>query len=154
MDVILLRKIENLGGIGDQVNVRPGYGRNYLVPQGMALRATPENVEKFESQKAVLLKESDDRVARATARAAELATMSLEIEAHAGPGGKLFGSVGPAEIADKLTAKGVEVEKSEVRMPEGPIRQVGEYEVGVHLHTDVDDVTVKVTVTEMETAEA
>ena len=152
MDLILLRKIENLGGIGDKVSVRAGYGRNYLLPQGMALRATPANLEVFESQKADLLKASEDRVAQATARATELATMAIEIEAHSGPGGKLFGSVGPAEIADTLTAKGVEVEKSEVRMPEGPIRQVGEFEVGIHLHAEIDDVNVTVTVVEMETA--
>lgn len=147
MQVILLQKIDNLGDIGDVVNVKPGFGRNYLLPQARALPATKDNLADFESRKAELLAKAADEMARATARAASLEELgSISIAAHAGPGGKLFGSVGPAEIAEAITATGVEVQKSEVRMPEGPLRATGEHQVQLHLHADVDvDFTVNVT---------
>lgn len=151
MNVVLLEKIENLGNLGDQVTVRAGYGRNYLVPQGKALPATPANVADFEARRAELEQRAADAATRANARAAELAEMTVTIEANAGPGGKLFGSVGPAEIAKALTDAGVAVEKSEVRLPEGPLRAVGEAQVAIHLHSEVD-VEVTVNVTEVETA--
>ena len=145
MDVILLEKIENLGNLGDKVSVKAGFGRNFLIPQGKALPATEANVAEFETRRAELEKRASDALTRANARAAELAEVTVQIEANAGPGGKLFGSVGPAEVAKALTEAGVAVEKAEVRMPEGPIRAIGEEVVGVHLHSDVDvDVTVNV----------
>lgn len=145
MEVILLEKIENLGNLGDKVSIKAGYGRNFLLPKGKALPATEANIAEFEARRAELEKRASDALTRAQARAAEMAELTVSIEANAGPGGKLFGSVGPAEIAQALTNAGVAVEKSEVRMPEGPLRAVGEATVGVHLHSDVDvDVTVNV----------
>lgn len=151
MNVVLLEKVENLGNLGDQVSVRAGYGRNYLVPQGKALPATPANVADFESRRAELEKLAADAATRANARATELAEMTVTIEANAGPGGKLFGSVGPAEIAKALSDAGVAVDKAEVRMPEGPLRALGEAAVDIHLHSDVD-ATVTVNVVEAEAA--
>lgn len=145
MNVILLEKIENLGGLGDQVAVRAGYGRNYLIPQGKALPATEGNVAEFEARRAELEKRAADALTQAEARAAEVKDLTVTIEANAGPGGKLFGSVGPAEVAKALTDAGVAVEKSEVRMPEGPLRAIGEAVVSIHFHSDVDaDVTINV----------
>ena len=154
MEVILLQKVENLGGLGDVVNVKPGYARNYLLPKGQALRANADNKAEFETRRAELEKDSLDRIAGANARktaAEELG--SIKATVPVGNEGKLYGSVGPAEIAELLTAAGVEVEKAEVRMPQGPIRQVGEYEVGLHLHTEVD-ATITVTVEAEEVAAA
>ena len=146
MEVILLEKVANLGNLGDQVTVRPGYGRNYLVPGKKAVPATPENIEKFEARRAELEKAAADALGTAQARGAKLAEIAeVTIGSHAGEEGKLFGSVGVAEIAEALTAAGVEVEKREVSLPEGPIRQVGEYEIDIHLHSDVTE-TVKVNV--------
>jgi large subunit ribosomal protein L9 len=151
MNVILLEKIENLGNLGDQVTVKAGYGRNFLLPQGKALPATEANVAEFEARRAELEQRAADAMTRAQARAAEMVELTVQIEANAGPGGKLFGSVGPAEVAKALTDAGVSVEKAEVRMPEGPIRAIGEVVVGVHLHSDVDvDVTVNVVEAEAE----
>ncbi|WP_019589766.1 MULTISPECIES: 50S ribosomal protein L9 [unclassified Thioalkalivibrio] len=138
MEVILLEKIDNLGGLGDRVRVRPGFARNYLLPQGKAAFATPENIAEFEARRAELEKAAAEAVAAAEARREKLDGMDLEIRAKVGAEGKLFGSVSPADIADALTAKGVEVEKKEVRMPEGPLRATGEFEVGVHLYSGVD----------------
>ena len=151
MEVILLEKIENLGSLGDIVNVRSGYARNYLVPQQKAKMATAANIADFEERRAELEKIQADSLEKAKARASGLEDMSLTISANAGQEGKLFGSVTGAEIADAIAAAGVQVEKSEIRMPEGPIRMLGEYEVGVHLHADVD-ATVKVIV-EAESSE-
>jgi len=151
MQVVLLQKVENLGVIGDVVDVRNGYARNFLIPFGKALKATKANLAVFEERRVELEKNAQDDLARATARAVELAETSITIEANAGPGGKLFGSVGPAEVADAISATGVAVEKSEVRLGEGPIRQIGEFEVGLHFHTDVD-ATITVIVTEQEAA--
>ncbi|WP_018935786.1 50S ribosomal protein L9 [Thioalkalivibrio sp. ALJ24] len=138
MEVILLEKIDNLGGLGDRVRVRPGFARNYLLPQGKAAFATAENIAEFEARRAELEKAAAEALAAAEARREKLDGMDLEIRAKVGAEGKLFGSVSPGDIADALTAKGVEVEKKEVRMPEGPLRATGEFEVGVHLYSGVD----------------
>lgn len=138
MEVILLEKVENLGNLGDKVSVKPGYGRNFLIPGGKATAATADNVAAFEARRAELEKAAADALASAESRKEALAGMSIKIQSKAGDEGKLFGSIGPADIADAVTAAGVAVEKKEVRMPEGPIRMIGEFEVGVHLHTDVD----------------
>jgi large subunit ribosomal protein L9 len=145
MEVILLEKIANLGNLGDKVNVKSGYGRNYLLPQGKATAATAENIAVFEARRAELEKAAAEKKAVAEARAAQLADLQITISAVAGDEGKLFGSVGTQDIADALSAAGVAVEKSEVRMPNGTIRHLGDFEVVVHLHTDVE-ATVKLTV--------
>ena len=145
MEVILLEKVTNLGNLGDKVNVKGGYARNFLLPQGKATRATAENVAAFEARRAELEKQAAEKKAYAESRAAQLAELEVTITATAGDEGKLFGSIGTHDIADALTASGVEVAKSEVRLPNGTIRQVGEYDVAVHLHTDVE-ATVRVVV--------
>ena len=145
MNVILLENVENLGNIGDLVKVKPGYGRNYLLPQGKAALATPENMKEIEARRAELEKAAAEELAAARARAGTIEGMELVIQANAGPEGKLFGSVGPIDIADAFEKVQVEVERSEVRMPEGPIQELGEFTVGVHLHPEVDvDITVRV----------
>ncbi|MEX0386531.1 50S ribosomal protein L9 [Spiribacter onubensis] len=146
MEVILLEKVANLGGLGDTVRVRAGYGRNYLIPQGKAKPATAENVAYFEAQRAELERKAAEELAAAEARAEKLNALEVTITANAGEEGKLFGSVGPQDVADAVTAAGVEVGRHEVRMPEGPIRAVGEYSVELHLHADVN-ATVSVNVT-------
>jgi len=138
MEVILLEKIDNLGGLGDKVRVRPGYARNYLLPQGKAKFATPENIAEFEARRAELERAAAEALATAETRRESLAGMVIEMKAKAGSEGKLFGSIGAADIADAVTARGVEVEKREVRLPEGPLRQVGDYEIELHLHADVN----------------
>lgn len=138
MEVILLEKIDSLGGLGDKVRVRPGYARNYLLPQGKAKFATPENIAEFEARRAELERAATEALAAAEMRRESLAGMVIEITAKAGGEGKLFGSIGAADIAEAVTARGVEVEKREVRLPEGPLRQAGEYEIQLHLHADVD----------------
>ena len=146
MEVILLEKIENLGGLGDKVKVRSGYARNFLIPQGKAKYATAANVAEFEARRAELEKAAAEALAAAEARKEKVDGLELTITAAAGGEGKLFGSVGTQDIADAIqAAAGVEVEKREVRMPEGAIRQAGEYEFEVHLHSDVD-AKIKVTV--------
>ena len=138
MEVILLEKIDSLGGLGDKVRVRPGYARNYLLPQGKAKFATPENIAEFEARRAELERAAAEALAAAETRRESLAGMVIELTAKAGSEGKLFGSIGASDIADAVTARGVEVEKREVRLPEGPLRQAGEYEIQLHLHADVD----------------
>lgn len=145
MEIILLEKIENLGSMGDKVNVRPGYGRNFLVPQGKAVPATAANLEAFEVRRAELEKQAAEALAAAEARAEQLADKSFTITAKAGDEGKLFGSIGTSDIAHVISESGVEVERNEVRLPTGAFRQVGEYEVQLHLHTDVN-VTIKLTI--------
>ncbi|HHC72015.1 MAG TPA: 50S ribosomal protein L9 [Thiotrichales bacterium] len=145
MEVILLEKVENLGNLGDRVNVRPGYGRNYLIPTGKATAATPENIKAFEERRAELEKQAAEALAAAEARRDQLEGLTVTITAKAGDEGKLFGSVGTADIAEAVTGAGVAIEKREVRMPEGPIRVTGEYQIELHLHTDVD-ASVKVVV--------
>ncbi len=138
MDVILLKKVDNLGGLGDRVKVKPGYGRNFLIPSGRATAATEENIKAFEARRAELEKAAADALAAAQARAEKLEGMTITIASKAGDEGKLFGSVGNSDVADAITAAGVVVERSEVRMPDGAFRMVGEYEVQVHLHSDVN----------------
>ena len=145
MNVILLENVENLGSIGDLVKVKPGYGRNYLLPQGKAALATPENMKEIEARRAELEKAAAEELAAAKTRAGQIEGMELVIAANAGPEGKLFGSVGPIDIADAFEKVQVTVERSEVRMPEGPIQELGEFTIGVHLHPEVDvDVVVRV----------
>ena len=145
MNVILLDKVENLGAIGDLVNVKPGYGRNFLIPQGRAALATPANIKEFESRRADLEKTAAEDLAAAKARANLLTGMELVIPANAGSEGKLFGSVGPIDIAAALEKVGVEVARSEIRLPDGPIHELGEHAVGLHLHIDVNvDITVQI----------
>jgi large subunit ribosomal protein L9 len=145
MEVILLQKVENLGGLGDKVKVRAGYGRNFLIPQGKAKPATARNIEEFEKRRAELEKLANEHLATAQERKTGLEGKTVTINAKAGQEGKLFGSVGTVDIADALTAAGIKVERREVRMPQGPIRNAGEHKVEIHLHTDVNvEVTVVV----------
>jgi len=145
MEVILLQKVENLGGLGDKVKVRAGYGRNFLIPQGKAKPATAKNIEEFEKRRAELEKLAHEHLATAQERKAGLDGKSVTITAKAGQEGKLFGSVGTVDIADALTSAGLKVERKEVRMPQGPIRTAGEHKVELHLHTDVNaEITVNV----------
>ncbi|MDG9669577.1 50S ribosomal protein L9 [Hahella sp. CR1] len=145
MEVILLEKVANLGNLGDKVKVRAGYGRNFLVPYGKAVPATKANVEQFEARRAELEKAAAEKLSEAQTRAEAINGKEVTIVAKSGDEGKLFGSVGTKDIADAVTALGVEVEKSEVRLPEGALRNTGEYEVDVQMHTDVT-ATVKVIV--------
>ena len=144
MQVILLEKVANLGDLGDQVKVRAGYGRNFLIPKKKAVAATKANIEAFEARRAELEKAAAETLAAAQARAGQIhAVGSITLTHNAGEEGKLFGSVGPADIAEALTQAGVEVEKREVIMPDGPIHALGEFVVQVRTHTDVmQDVTV------------
>ncbi len=139
MEVILLEKIDNLGSLGDRVTVKGGYARNFLIPKGKATEASDANVAAFEARRAELEKAQADVRAAAEARLAELAGLALTIAAKVGTEGRLFGSVGPADIVIAAAEAGIEIQRSEVRMDE-PIRQVGETEVGVHLHSDVNGV--------------
>ncbi|MCP5206075.1 MAG: 50S ribosomal protein L9 [Hahellaceae bacterium] len=138
MEIILLEKVGRLGALGDKVTVKSGYGRNFLIPYGKAVPATATNIEQFEIRRAELEKASAERLAAAQARAEAFAGKEVTIVAKAGDEGKLFGSIGVRDIADALTAAGLAAEKSEVRMPEGPLRAIGEYEITVHLHSDID----------------
>lgn len=138
MEVILLQKIANLGDIGDRVKVKPGFGRNYLLPGGKATLATPENVARFESRRAELEAKAAAELSSARARAAKLDGFKLSITAKAGSEGKLFGSISTADIAEACQKAGHEIERSEVRLPGGPIRMVGEHSISLHLHSDVD----------------
>ncbi len=147
MEVILLKKVENLGALGSVVDVRAGYGRNYLIPSGRAKMATKTNIAEFEQRRAELEQAANEVLAAAEARRDQLQDMVLTIKAKTGGEGKLFGSVSSIEIADAFSAAGVEVERREIRMPDGPLRMLGEYEVSLHLHTDVD-ATIKVIVEE------
>ena len=140
MDVILLEKVENLGNIGDRVKVRNGYGRNFLLPRGKATLATPANVAIFEARRAEFEKKQAEELEAARQRAASASALTLVIAAKAGTEGKLFGSLGTADIADACTAAGVTIKRSEVRLPEGPIRTIGEHSIELHLHSDVNAV--------------
>ncbi len=137
MKIILQEKIAKLGEVGDQVSVKPGYGRNYLLPQQKAVLATLGNIAEFEKRRAELEKAAKAVLEAASVRAAKLEKLAVTIEAQAGEEGKLFGSVGPRDIAGAITAAGVEITKSEIRMPEGPIRQTGDYDITVDLHSEV-----------------
>jgi large subunit ribosomal protein L9 len=149
MDLILLQKVKNLGNLGDKVRVKPGYGRNFLVPQGKAAPATATNLAEFEKRRAEYEAKANQQLSGAEARRAQLENASITLKANASPEGKLFGSVGPRDIAEAFTAAGTTIEKSEVVMPDGPLRHIGEFEVQIHLHADVHT-TVKVVVTPEE----
>jgi len=138
MHVILLQKVANLGNIGDRVKVRSGYGRNFLLPQGKATLATPENIARFEARRAELERAAREHLTSATERAEALKDFKLTIHAKAGTEGKLFGSIGTADIAEACTNTGFRIERSEVRLPAGPLRTVGEHQINLHLHADVD----------------
>ena len=137
MEVILLEKIANLGDLGEKVNIKAGYGRNYLIPQGKAVAATEEKIKEFEARRAELEKQAAEKLAAAQARAEAIGKLEITITHKAGEEGKLFGSIGTHDIAEAITTAGAAVEKSEVRMPDGVIRQIGEYEIDINLHTDV-----------------
>ncbi|MEP1214676.1 MAG: 50S ribosomal protein L9 [Marinobacter sp.] len=137
MEVILLEKVANLGSLGDKVKVKAGYGRNFLLPYGKAVPATADNLKAFEERRAELEKAAAEKLAEAQTRGEKLEGASVTITSKAGEEGKLFGSIGVRDIADAITATGTEVEKSEVRLPEGPLRVVGEYEIELQLHSDV-----------------
>ena len=143
MQLILLTKVLNLGNLGDKVNVKPGYGRNFLVPQGKAAPATAENLAEFEKRRAEYEAKADASLADAEARKAKLENSQVTIRANASTEGKLYGSVGPRDIADAFTAAGLPLEKSEVSLGEGPLRRTGDFDVHVNLHADVH-CTVKV----------
>lgn len=137
MEVILLEKIGKLGNLGDKVSVKSGFGRNYLVPQGKAVPATEANVAKFEERRAELEAAAAEKLAAATARAEGLNDKEVTITAKCGDEGKLFGSIGTRDIADAIAAAGAEVDKSEVRLPEGALRAIGEYDIAIQLHPEV-----------------
>lgn len=137
MQVILLEKVRNLGNLGDTVNVKPGYGRNFLIPQNKAVFATEKNVELFNQRRAELEKKAQASLATAEQRAAKLNDILVTLSAQASDEGKLYGSVGPNEIKEALTEKGVDVSKREIVMPEGPLHSIGQYVVEIHVHSDV-----------------
>jgi len=151
MEVILLEKVHKLGDLGDKVNVKPGFGRNFLIPQKKAVPATPENVARFEAQRAELERIQAEALGVARARAEQLEGLAVTIAGLAGPEGKLFGSVGTSDIAEAITATGVEVARREVQLDAGALRSLGEYDIDLHLHPDVS-VTVKVNIVAEETA--
>lgn len=137
MDVILLDKVGRLGAIGDKVTVKSGYGRNYLLPQGKAVAATAKNIADFEARRADLEAAAAGKIGAATERAEKLAALEVTIAAKAGDEGRLFGSIGTRDIAEAITAAGVAVAKSEVRLPQGVLREIGQYEIDVQLHAEV-----------------
>lgn len=137
MQVILLERIKGLGALGTKVDVKPGYGRNFLIPQGKALPATVKNLADFEVRRAELERQEAEVLAAANARAEKLAAITVTVVSKAGDEGKLFGSVGNRDIADAVVAAGVELDRSEVRLPEGPLRHTGEFDIAVQLHSDV-----------------
>ena len=149
MEIILLQKVDNVGGIGDLVRVKSGYARNYLIPQGKATLATAENKAKFELRRAELEAKAAAELAAAQARAKKLEGLTLKIEMQAGAEGKLFGSVGTVDISEAIGRQGVEVERSEIRLPDGPLRSVGDHQVVLHLHTDVN-VEIKIVIEAVE----
>ena len=147
MEVILLEKVANLGGLGEKVSVKSGFGRNFLIPQGKAVFASPENIKVFEERRAELEQQATEKLAEAEARKAQVEALTdgVSITQKSGEEGRLFGSVGTVDIARVCAEAGVEIHKSEIRLPEGPFRVAGEHEVTLHLHTDVDTV-LKVTI--------
>lgn len=137
MEVILLEKTANLGNLGDKVTIKAGYGRNYLIPQGKAVPATPKKIREFEERRAELEKQAAEKLAAANARGEAISKLNVSIAHKTGDEGRLFGSVGTQNIADAITAAGIKVEKHEIRMPNGVIRNIGEYSIAINLHTDV-----------------
>jgi len=149
MNVILLDNVENLGNIGDMVKVKPGYGRNFLIPHGKAALATPENMKAIEKRRAELEKSAAEELAAAKSRLDSITGTELVIPANAGSEDKLFGSVGPIDIVDALEMIQIQVERSEVRMPDGPIHELGEYQIGIHLHSEINaEILVRVVASE------
>jgi len=138
MEIILLQKVANLGNIGDRVKVKSGFGRNYLLPEGKATLATPDNVARFEARRAELERAAREQLSSAEERAAAMKDFKLTITAKAGTEGKLFGSIGTSDIAEACTNAGFKVQRSEVRLPNGPLRTVGDHSVELHLHADID----------------
>jgi large subunit ribosomal protein L9 len=145
MEVILLEKVENLGNIGEKVSVKAGYGRNFLLPQGKATVATAENLAVFEARRAELEAKQAEEMASAQSRATKLEGLELSITAKSGVEGKLFGSLGTVDIAEAASAAGFEIERSEVRLPDGPLKAVGAYDIEIHLQADLN-VNIKVNV--------
>ena len=145
MQVILMEKVANLGELGDVVKVKDGYARNFLIPEGKAKRATPDNLKAFESKRAELEKAQAEVLAMAQERGGKLEGLTIQITQKAGPDGRLFGSVTNYDVVEELKKQGHEVERAMIRMPQGPLKQVGEYPLQIALHTDVT-VTVKVSV--------
>ncbi len=137
MEIILLEKVPNLGTLGDRVRVKPGYARNFLIPKGKAITANAANIARFEARRAELEQAAAEVLAKAKARAAQLAELIVTLSVKTGTEGRLFGSVGPADIAGAVSAAGIELQKHEVRLSCGPIRQIGEYDVDLHLHNEV-----------------
>lgn len=150
MQVILVQNVGNLGKLGDLVNVKPGYARNYLLPQGVARTATTENVREIEARRVELEREEAAKREAAETRHKQLDGRRITVRARVGSEGKLFGSVSAGDIADALTADGVEVEKRELRMPEGPLRETGEFEIGVHVYSELDAAVTVVVEAEAE----
>ena len=140
MEVILLESVQKLGELGDKVTVKSGYGRNFLIPQKKAVPATAENLQQFEERRADLEAAAGDKLSIARNRAKKVEELSITITTKAGEEGKLFGSITVRDVADACEAAGVKLEKSEVRLPEGPIRELGEFEINIHLHPEVDAV--------------
>ena len=138
MEVILLQKVANLGNVGDRVKVRSGFGRNFLLPQGKATLATPENIARFEARRAELERQAREHLESAGERAAAMKDFKLTVQAKAGTEGKLFGSIGTSDIAEAVTRAGFHLERSEVRLPNGPLRMLGEHLISLHLHADID----------------
>lgn len=138
MEVILLEKVKHLGSLGDKVTIKAGYGRNYLIPKKKALPATPENLAEFEKRRTQLERQQKDTFERAKSRAEQLQEMTVVVASKVGLEGKLFGSVSAADIAYALNEAGIDIKRQEVRLPQGPIRYVGDYEVIIHLHAEVD----------------
>jgi large subunit ribosomal protein L9 len=138
VQLILLQKVQNLGDLGDLVNVKPGFARNYLIPQGKGSMATESNIALFEERKAEFIAKEKDSLAAASARAESIEGLEVSLTSNASPEGKLYGSIGPREIAEKLTQNGFPVDKSEVVMSDGPIREAGDFEVNLSFHADVN----------------
>ncbi len=138
MEIILLEKVDNLGGIGDKVNVKSGYGRNYLIPKGKATLATPEHLAAFEERRAELEAKAAEGLKLAEERAARIAELNLVIQNKVGSEGKLFGSVGTLDISEAAAQAGVPIERDEIRLPDGPLRLEGEHTIQIHLHADMD----------------
>ncbi len=137
MEVILTEKVKSLGSIGDKVDVKGGYGRNFLIPKGIAIPANKKNIERFEAQRAELEKKSASVLAAANERASKLSELSIEITGKAGDEGKLYGSIGARDVAEAISIAGVHVKKHEVQLPDGPLRNLGEFEISLNLHADV-----------------
>lgn len=145
MDIILLQKVDNLGNLGDKVNVKSGYGRNFLIPTGRAVPATEKNLKAFEARRAELEKEAAGKLAEAEGRKAKLDGLAITISCKAGDEGRLFGSVGTSDISKAVSDAGLALEKKEVLLPNGPFRVAGEHEVDLHLHADVN-ASIKLTI--------